>query len=92
MFELTAEPNLWMAAAARRTEGRGAAALEAHQEWRDCLGAIVKSGVWRVGHATALLSSLTSMPSLNLTPSITLPSCRKPRSRRQDCSALMPIL
>ena len=54
--------------------------------------AIVKSGVWRVGHATALLSSLTSMPSLNLTPSITLPSCRKPRSRRQDCSALIPIL
>lgn len=56
------------------------------------LRAIVKSGVWRVGHAAALLSSVTSMPSLNLTPSITFPSWRKPRSRRQDCSALMPIL
>ena len=55
-------------------------------------GAIVKSGVRRVGHATALLSSVTSIPSLNLMPSITLPSWRKPRSRRQDFSALMPIL
>ena len=55
-------------------------------------GAIVKSGVRRVGHATALLSSVTSMPSWNFTPSITLPSWRKPRSRRQDVSALMPIL
>ena len=36
--------------------------------------AIVKSGVRRVGHATALLSSVTSMPSWNFTPSITLPS------------------
>ena len=55
-------------------------------------GAIVKSGVRGVGHAAALLSSVTSMPSLNLTPSITFPSWRNPRSRRQDCSALMPIL
>ena len=54
--------------------------------------AIVKSGVRKVGHAAALLSSLTSMPSLNLTPSMTFASWRKPRSRRQDCSALMPIL
>ena len=55
-------------------------------------GAIVKSGVRRVGHAAALLSLVTSMPSLNFTPSMTLPSWRKPRNRRQDCSALMPIL
>ena len=34
----------------------------------------VESGVRRVGHATALLSSVTSMPSWNFTPSITLPS------------------
>ena len=53
-------------------------------------GAFVKSGVPRVDHATALLSPMTSMPSANLTPSITLPSCRNPRGRRQDCSALMP--
>ena len=45
-----------------------------------------------IGHATALLSWMISMPSLNLTPSITLPSWRKPRNRRQDSSALMPIL
>ena len=31
---------------------------------------IVNSGVWRVDHATALLLSMSSMPSLNLTPSI----------------------
>ena len=37
------------------------------------LGAIVKSGVRRVDHAAALLSSLSSMPSLNLTPSMTFP-------------------
>ena len=55
-------------------------------------GAIVKSGVRKVGHAAALLSSLTSMPSLNPTPSMTFASWRKPRSRRQDCSAPMPIL
>ena len=54
--------------------------------------AIVKSGVRKVGHAAALLSSLTSMPSLNPTPSMTFASWRKPRSRRQDCSAPMPIL
>ena len=71
---------------ARTPDGRGFATMtESHR-------AIVKSGVRRVGHATALLSSMTSIPSLNLTPSITLPSWRKPRSRRQDFSALMPIL
>ena len=54
--------------------------------------AMVKSGVWRVGHAAFPLTSLIiSSPSLNLTPSMTLPSCRKPRSRFQDCSALIPI-
>ena len=53
---------------------------------------MVKSRVRRVGHATALLSLMASMPSLNFTPSITLPSYRKPRSRRQDVSARMPIL
>ena len=36
--------------------------------------AMVKSRVRRVGHATALLSLMASMPSLNFTPSITLPS------------------
>ena len=65
---------------------------EAEWEYAARGRAIVKSGVRRVGHATALLSSVTSMPSLNLMPSMTLPSCRKPRSRRQDFSALMPIL
>ena len=54
--------------------------------------AIVKSGVRRVGHAAALLSLMTSLPSVNLTPSTTLASCWKPRSRRQDFSAHMPIL
>ena len=71
--------------------GRGATTQFQQRQAAAC-GAIVKSGVRRVGHATALLSSMTSIPSLNLTPSITLPSCRKPRSRRQDFSALMPIL
>ena len=55
-------------------------------------GAIVKSGVRGVVHAAALRSSMTSMPSLNRTPSMTLARCRKPRSRRQDFSAHRPIL
>ena len=55
-------------------------------------GAIVKSGVRRVIHAAALLSSMSSIPSLNLTPSMTLARWRKPRSRRQDFSAQVPIL
>ena len=48
-------------------------------------------GIWctGVGHAAALLPSMTSMPSLNLTPSITLPTWRKPRSRRQDFFVLL---
>ena len=54
--------------------------------------AIVKSGVRGVVHAAALRSSMTSMPSLNRTPSMTLARCRKPRSRRQDFSAHRPIL
>ncbi len=56
------------------------------------LGAIVKSGVRRVVHAAALLSSMSSIPSLNWTPSMTFASCRNPRSRRQDFSAHRPIL
>ena len=56
------------------------------------VGAIVNCGVRRVVHAAALLSSMISMPSLNLTPLMTLGSCRNPRSRRQDCSAHRPIL
>ena len=55
-------------------------------------GAIVKSGVRRVGHAAALLSSMSSIPSLNLTPSMSFASWRNPRSRRQDFSAHRPIL
>ena len=55
-------------------------------------GAIVKSGVRRVGHAAALLSSMSSIPSLNRTPWMTFASCRNPRSRRQDFSAHRPIL
>ena len=54
--------------------------------------AIVKSGVRRVGHAAALLSSMSSIPSLNLTPSMSFASWRNPRSRRQDFSAHRPIL
>ncbi len=55
--------------------------------------AIVKSGVRQVGHAVSLLFSLiTCSPSLNRTPSMTRPSCRKPRGRFQDRSALIPIL
>ena len=53
------------------------------------------SQIWctAVGHAAALLFLLiTSSPFLNFTPSMTLPSCRKPRSRFQDFSALIPIL
>ena len=49
--------------------------------------AIVKSGVRRVGHAAALLSSATSTPSVKLTPSMTLARRRKPHSLRQDLSA-----
>ena len=56
------------------------------------LRAIVKSGVRRVGHAAALLSSMSSIPSLNLTPSMSFASWRNPRSRRQDFSAHRPIL
>ena len=55
-------------------------------------GAIVKSGVRRVVHAAALLSSMSSIPSLNRTPWMTFASCRNPRSRRQDFSAHRPIL
>ena len=44
----------------------------------------IKSGVRRVVHAAALLSSMSSIPSLNWTPSMTLASWWKPRSRRQD--------
>ena len=54
--------------------------------------AIVKSGVRRVVHAAALLSLMTSMPSLNWTPSMTFARWRNPRSRRQDFSAHRPIL
>ena len=54
--------------------------------------AIVKSGVRRVVHAAALLSSMSSMPSLNWTPSMTFARWRKPRSRRQYFSAHLPIL
>ena len=54
--------------------------------------AIVKSGVRRVVHAAALLSSMSSIPSLNRTPWMTFASCRNPRSRRQDFSAHRPIL
>ena len=43
-------------------------------------------------HAAALLSSMSSIPSLNLTPSMTFASWRNPRSRRQDFSAHRPIL
>ena len=56
------------------------------------LRAIVKSGVRRVVHAAALLSSMSSIPSLNRTPWMTFASCRNPRSRRQDFSAHRPIL
>ena len=55
-------------------------------------GAIVNSGVRRVVHAAALLSSMSSIPSLNRTPWMTFASCRNPRSRRQDFSAHRPIL
>ena len=55
-------------------------------------GAIVKFGVRRVGHAAALLSSMSSIPSLNLTPLMTFARWRTPRSRRQDFSAHRPIL
>ena len=57
--------------------------------------AVRYSQIWctAVGHAAALLFLLiTSSPFLNFTPSMTLPSCRKPRSRFQDFSALIPIL
>ena len=64
-------------------------------DYRNCPArnrAIVKSGVRRVGHAAALLSSMSSIPSLNRTPWMTFASCRNPRSRRQDFSAHRPIL
>lgn len=51
--------------------------------------------VWctAAGHAASLLYSLiTRSPSLNCTPLMTWPSCRKPRSRFQDFSAPVPIL
>ena len=63
-----------------------------HKDERQYVRAIVKSGVRGFVHAAALRSSMVSMPSWNGTPSMTLASCRKPRSRRQDFSAQRPIL
>ena len=46
-------------------------------------------GVRRVVHAAALLSSMSSMPSLNRTPSMTLASWRKPRF--QEARSVTPV-